>query len=1308
MVSIIKNQILKHLSKFTKNLSTDKINLSTFKGEGELSDLELDETVLTDLLELPSWLKLTSATCNRVLFRVQWAKLKSVPILLNLDVVDIRVETCSELRATSELQGLSSYAGAAKYTFIHKVIDGITVQINTVHIQFLSHAFTASVELSRILVESKSPEWKRAELPKTRIKGQGQVLLFKELVWQNVRIEAKSTRDPNLTPLRLLTNQARCRISLKKRTSDSFILGSRLALVLEDLLWVLTDSQLKAALHFLDSLAGLIQKSTEETRKTKAARKLEVLPEYQAQQSQSARTKDQPIPPSTIFGKCDVIETSYHFVAEKINLHFSDDPGSGRSCHPELKNGGAFQVSLESFRVDYYPYHLAIADRRHWPTYKENDIPHTDWLREAQTSFTSSLLNLIDEPRHPPLSRTQWQSESSNDLRVSSPQDSQPVSPSVQGNLLKTYISRQMNKLMTSCLIIRMADFNLFQVTTTGSKKEDLKKFIFGDKESYSFLKDQAALHAEFTYYYFPGDDPFPLPTPKFYVLVNPIQIHFDVITLLWLNSFLLNLHQSLLQTAAGQEVTDSGLIYFDVKIEAILPRLVFESAIDHPGQKDRPRSLHLQVSRAFITNVRSADQTSRANLEKCIDSFQLCSLFFNGDFPSLSTDFPLVTEKFIHHVTGSDNVRSPPQRLNANSIPELKGQLHRDMLWTEAKDVWCVHLDPVFGDFFGTRAVGKDHALPFLDAFPLTLWVYLKMPKFKEKHVESNDEKSADIHVLAHVSTLVSVQINHYQYLFLLRLSEEAQELAAYLAIDSNRIVKKSTAGSLVIGTVLPQLELTLVMPSQSPGKESSGGDVESVIPDSSSLQDDVTATGHWPSSNSVMNPTFSTEKYRNSIGELSIDAHPSMPDHVLPPSLPAKTANGNARMQLNLNNTMQRSENTFSFKSLLKNVDNFVNQSLDFGNKNSPEDQSDTMSIRSDISSDSENFVVIANDCSGGTMGKFTDIVESMFKISGSGPANVPGQTVEVATEVIEEENTLTSPSERDSFASYCKRRDLVSISTFKLGKVEFLQQSEGLSSAIKIQVSNLGVEECSSIPWDEFQTKFSARSRDWMKVPFDAGVHPKVKLRLNHHLKQNCGFIKDSTLVDRSTVLKWFENTVNVRLQTVNLTINASTLTGLTDLVEDEVYPTPLPVTIFLEDVKLHINEDRPPCNITSPGPIPLDVVITKLVLHRNAAGVIEIQPASYRDFDRSENENREAGTNKRLLLEVEELRRRLAALEGLSEENYRLKKEQLEVEAIRSKLNAAENRIDSLLENKKKLLDRLSNLEELHQTERNTKR
>lgn len=69
-------------NRFVKNLSPDKINLSTLKGEGDLTNLELDEKVLTSLLELPNWLTLDRAWCNRVSIRIPWTKLKSVPICL--------------------------------------------------------------------------------------------------------------------------------------------------------------------------------------------------------------------------------------------------------------------------------------------------------------------------------------------------------------------------------------------------------------------------------------------------------------------------------------------------------------------------------------------------------------------------------------------------------------------------------------------------------------------------------------------------------------------------------------------------------------------------------------------------------------------------------------------------------------------------------------------------------------------------------------------------------------------------------------------------------------------------------------------------------------------------------------------------------------------------------------------------------------------------------------------------------------------------------------------------------------------------
>jgi len=80
--------------------------------------------------------------------------------------------------------------------------------------------------MQRIMVESKSPSWHRCDLRMTRLKepDRGQLLIFKELEWQTVRIEAKSTKDEDLTPLRLLTNQARCRITIKKRISGRIVL----------------------------------------------------------------------------------------------------------------------------------------------------------------------------------------------------------------------------------------------------------------------------------------------------------------------------------------------------------------------------------------------------------------------------------------------------------------------------------------------------------------------------------------------------------------------------------------------------------------------------------------------------------------------------------------------------------------------------------------------------------------------------------------------------------------------------------------------------------------------------------------------------------------------------------------------------------------------------------------------------------------------------------------------------------------------------------------------------------------------------
>ena len=54
------------------------------------------------------------------------------------------------------------------------------------------------------------------------------------------------------------------------------MLASKLLFILDDLLWLLTDSQLKAVIHYAKSLSEAMEKSAQQ-RKSMAAESLQVL-----------------------------------------------------------------------------------------------------------------------------------------------------------------------------------------------------------------------------------------------------------------------------------------------------------------------------------------------------------------------------------------------------------------------------------------------------------------------------------------------------------------------------------------------------------------------------------------------------------------------------------------------------------------------------------------------------------------------------------------------------------------------------------------------------------------------------------------------------------------------------------------------------------------------------------------------------------------------------------------------------------------------------------------------------------------------
>lgn len=83
--------------------------------------------------------------------------------------------------------------------------------------------------------------------------------------------------------------------------------------------------------------------------------------------------------------------------------------------------------------------------------------------------------------------------------------------------------------------------------------------------------------------------------------------------------------------------------------------------------------------------------------------------------------------------------------------------------------------------------------------------------------------------------------------------------------------------------------------------------------------------------------------------------------------------------------------------------------------------------------------------------------------------------------------------------------------------------------------------------------------------------------------------------------------------------------STIIGLSDLAEDEIISKPLPMEMQLNNLKINITEDRPPVNITSPGPVPINLQIGKMRIKRNTAGIFEIQPVETNDTNISNTMN-----------------------------------------------------------------------------------
>lgn len=113
--------------------------------------------------------------------------------------------------------------------------------------------------------------------------------------------------------------------------------------------------------------------------------------------------------------------------------------------------------------------------------YKEASIPPALWLEQSLLAFRESLLDLCQPnraPTHQPLERT---TPHTNTIPTSDSNSNVSQSSLAQAASTKQILDN-FNKLMTSCVVLRIENFTLYRVTTSG-KKEMPKEFISGESE---------------------------------------------------------------------------------------------------------------------------------------------------------------------------------------------------------------------------------------------------------------------------------------------------------------------------------------------------------------------------------------------------------------------------------------------------------------------------------------------------------------------------------------------------------------------------------------------------------------------------------------------------------------------------------------------------------------------------------------------------------------------------------------------------------------------------------------------------------
>ncbi|KAJ4924655.1 hypothetical protein JOQ06_003607 [Pogonophryne albipinna] len=1268
MAGLIKKQILKHLSRFAKNLSPDKINLSTLKGEGQMTNLELDEEVLQSLLDLPTWLAINRVECNKAAIRIPWTKLKTHPISLTLDKVVMEMSTCDEPRPPNGPSPIATASGQSEYGFAEKVVEGISLSINSIVIRISAKAFNASFELSQLQVYSVNTSWSISDLRFTRIQDpqRGEILTFKEISWQMIRIEADAIQSAEhemlSAPIRLITNQSKIRVTLKRRIKDCNVVASKLILVLDDLLWVLTDSQLKAMVQYAKSLSEAMEKSAQQRKSMATEEQVSSAPPsaQQVRTQQASSAADQGATMAKLFSAYDVCETSHHLQITHLDLHICDDIQAKDKVATKRITGGAMQLSFSSITLDYYPFHRAGDPCVHWMHYSEATKTREGWARSLLDEFNSNvemLKTTVRDQQGPPPAHTSPQHGKINTSSSAAFSPPLPQSPKTQ--------------LMSSSVVLRMADFNIYQVSTADQRRSSPKTMISCNKKSLYLPPEMPAIHVEFTEYYFPDGKDYPIPCPNLYAQLNALQLVLDPRSLVWINLFTLDLRQSLEAFMEIYKLSDSQKPeeHVDIKVDGLMLKLVIPTDRNTSCPPDLPRSISVQTSEMVATNTRHPANCTRSHLEALLQRHA----------HEQDTRLHDIYRGLVVPTLGTDALKMPA-----------------------AADFWALHFAQFWVDYEGTRG-GKGRPQPFVDSFPLTVWAGqpAKIVQHQERLREGLSRstsgeavarlqrkrllkdfyrKDPDVQILVHVQKHLSAQVSHRQYVFLMHLQRSIKALQQTLQQDLEAMGSKKDRKdpsedpadhqpfTVCLGLLLKGAEVSLLLkpilhpegsrsplgselsPSDSRGTLEPGGEAGEglergsegggactvdqllcgegsegpapLVPNSSSRPDsDHKALLEDRTSAKNSGRRSSDEAWEAGADglagneDLGLDSKAQTGDPLsdwsdkdkagkMPQSVSRKGSLSVVSDLLSSSNS-SRSTSLYSMSNIGRLIRDRSQSSFAVSYKNmkkSPSLQSlDNISIDSYLMEDGDTYSLLERDDV--SMSGFKDAISEQSATESATEAAIgPEQEGGVSPDTV----SATSQSIDDP------TKDTVSVLVLKVQSVCVSMEAFGESTAVALEVGRVTPTQLGNVSLRQYLSNRSLGMVCSVPIPAQSSqggetrsaapgaLHsPEVRARLE---SGPCA-AAHSPLAERNGFLQ-------LRLHGYQANFLMSTLRNMANFLEDDSAPQVLPMEISVRDTHVNLKDDGPRDNPSDSDPSPITLHVDSLIIHRRDDGSFSI--------------------------------------------------------------------------------------------------